>query len=92
MFAAQLSAGIEGISDGVEPPQPTTGDAYSRDDLERLPASFGEAYELLAGSLAARSALGDGTVEAYLEILAPELDLVRRASTDWERDRYLAAV
>jgi len=92
VFAGQLSAGMEGVSDGIEPPEPLTGDAYSRGDLERLPTSFGEAYRLLEESDAARLGLGAGTVEAYLAMLAPELDLVRSASADWERNRYFTAV
>lgn len=92
VFAAQLSAGAEGVRDGLEPPAPTTGDAYARPDLERLPSSFHEAFHLLADSEAARLSVGTDTVAAYLRMLEPELDLARAASADWERERYLATV
>lgn len=92
VFAGQLSAGLEGIADGLEPPEPTTGNAYARTDLERLPRSYLDAFDRLERSTAIRAALGGETVAAYLQVLAPERDLLLASSTDWERARYLMAV
>ncbi|MEI7743159.1 MAG: glutamine synthetase family protein [Chloroflexota bacterium] len=92
VFAGHFAAGLEGMRDQLEPPAMTTGDAYADTSLVRLPRSIAEAHALLSGSAAARAGLGAATVEAYLAMLAPELDMVYGSSSDWERERYLLAL
>jgi glutamine synthetase len=86
-FAGQFAAGLDGIRRELEPPPPVDGNAYKL-DLERLPRTFLEAYELFDASEVARDLLGTDIVEAYLEALAPEIDVFLTSASDWERSRY----
>lgn len=87
VFAAQIAAGLAGIRDRLEPPPMATGNAYEL-DLERLPVTFLEAYDLFQASSAARALLGEATVDAYLAALAPEVEVMITSAADWERQRY----
>ncbi len=86
-IGGQLLAGLDGLRQGLEPPAPITGNAYEQ-DLPRLPRTFIESYEALRDSPLARRLLPAPLLEAYLEVLAPELELVMISSADWERERY----
>ena len=44
LLAVILGAALAGIEDGVEPPEPVTGNAYAR-DLPRIPATWAEAVD-----------------------------------------------
>lgn len=91
-LAGQIAAGLEGVREGLQPPDQVAGDAYARNDLPELPRSFLQAFELLDGSAAARSALGEETIASYLGVLQRERTVLLRSASDWERDRYLFAV
>jgi glutamine synthetase len=86
-FAGQFAAGLDGVLRELEPPQPAGGNAYEL-DLPRLPRTFLEAYELFRESEVARDLLGADIVDAYLETLAPEIDVHLTSASDWERSRY----
>lgn len=90
-FAAQFAAGVAGIRSGKEPPAAVEGDAYGRCDLPPLPRTFEEAYRLMETGRAGRL-VGEETVRAFLTALAPELEVVRISSSDWERDRYMSSI
>lgn len=90
-LAGQFAAGMAGIRAGKEPPPPVEGDAYVRRDLPALPRTFEEAYRLMETGRAGEL-VGEETVRAFLEVLAPELELARISSGDWERDRYLSSI
>jgi glutamine synthetase len=90
-MAGQFSAGLAGLAGGWAPPDPVTGNAYTRDDLPALPDSFPVALELLAGSELAHAALGP-VVDELLTVLRPERSVLITSSSDWERDRYMSAV
>jgi glutamine synthetase len=90
-FAGQFAAGLEGMRRMQEPPPAVEGDAYARHDLPMLPRSFREAYDLLRHGRA-KDHLGPATVEAFLEVLEPELEIAIVSVADWERDRYMASV
>jgi glutamine synthetase len=87
--AACLSAGAEGLEDGLVPPPPVTGNAYARDDVERLPGSLEQAVEALDRSAFARGALGDPLVDTLVAVQRLELARFAAHVTDWERERYL---
>jgi glutamine synthetase len=91
-LAGQISAGLEGVSQGLEPPAQVVGDSYSREDLPTLPRTFLEAYDQLATSAAAKSCIGQETVASYLEILGREREVLLHTAADWERARYLSSV
>jgi glutamine synthetase len=90
-MAGQFAAGLAGLAAGWSPPDPVTGNAYTRADLPLLPESFPEAVDLLASSDLARTALGP-VIDALLGVLRPERAVLVTSSTDWERDRYMSVV
>ena len=63
-----------------------------RDDREPLPATLGEATDLLERSALARDWLGDDVVEHCVAMRRAELAAQAAAVTDWETARYLEAL
>ncbi|MGV0699643.1 glutamine synthetase family protein [Mycolicibacter sinensis] len=84
--AALIAAGLHGIDNDLELPDPVDGDAY-RAGLPQLPATLAEAAAAFAESAVARKAFGDDVVEHYLHGARVELDAFNTAVTDWERVR-----
>ena len=98
-FAALLHAGLEGIERGYELPEEMTTNLYRLTPEERvergivaLPGSLGEATEELAGSDLLKKALGDHIFPRYVEIKRKEWDEYRVQVSQWELDKYLAAL
>ena len=98
-FAALLHAGLEGIEQGYKLPDEMTTNLYRLSDEERieqgieaLPGSLGEAVEELAGSALMERALGDHIFPRYVELKRREWDEYRVQVSEWELDRYLAAL
>ncbi|WP_377268334.1 glutamine synthetase family protein [Peterkaempfera sp. SMS 1(5)a] len=86
--AGMLAAGLHGIEQRLELPQPCTGNAYSADaGHDRLPATLREAAELWRTSALAAEAFGRDVVEHYLTMARVEQDAHDSAVTDWERYR-----
>jgi glutamine synthetase len=95
-FTVMLRAGMEGVRNKVEPPEPVEEDVYEFDDkklakfyIRTLPASLGEAVEELKQSKLARSALGDYVFEKFIEAKSREWDEYRLQVSDWEHQKYL---
>jgi len=84
--AALIAGGLYGIDQGLELPEPFSGNAYAG-DAPRLPTTLAEAAELFGNSAVARSAFGDDLVEHYLNSARVELAAFNAAVTDWERVR-----
>lgn len=84
--AALIAAGLHGIDNHLELPEPVEGDAY-RAGLPHLPTTLGTAVELFAQSTVARKAFGDEIVAHYVHAARVELDAFNTAVTDWERVR-----
>ncbi len=91
-YAAALASGLEGVRQGIEPPPPVDGDAYTTADLPRVPRSLEEAADRFAASAFARSAFGDDVVDHYAHFFRTEVDQFRAAVTDWERHRYFERI
>ena len=85
--AALIAGGLYGIERGLELPGPCAGNAYDKADIERLPATLGEAAALFGASPLARQAFGDDVVAHYLNNARVELAAFNAAVTDWERMR-----
>lgn len=85
-MAALIAGGLHGIDQGLELPEPVTGNAYAG-DAQRLPTTLAGAAELFANSEVARSAFGDEVVEHYLNNAQVELAAFNAAVTDWEKVR-----
>lgn len=85
--AALIAGGLYGIDRGLELGEPYAGNAYDARDVERLPATLGEAATLFGDSALAREAFGDDVVAHYLNNAHVELKAFNAAVTDWERIR-----
>ena len=95
-FAAMLHAGLDGIENGYECPEPMERNLYelSHDEriergIEQLPETLGEAIEVLAESELVRKALGDHIFERYVELKRSEWEEYRVQVTRWELEKYL---
>lgn len=87
-LAAQLIAGLDGISAGLKAPPPTLT-PYDSDDA-RLPASLAEAIDAFDGSALYRGTLGDETVDYLLKIKRFEWDRYLSAISEWEQAEYFS--
>jgi glutamine synthetase len=98
-FAALLHAGLEGIEQGYELPDPMETNLYHLTAEQRrergivaLPETLGEAIDELSQSELARKALGPHIFDRYVELKRKEWDEYRVQLTQWELDRYLKAL
>ena len=92
--AAALAAGLDGVRRECEPPPPVDGDMYASAEgaARPLPATLGEATDLLERSALARDWLGGDVVEHCVAMRRGELAAQASAVTDWETSRYLEAL
>jgi glutamine synthetase len=95
-FAALLHAGLEGIEQGYELPDPMETNLYHLTAEQRrergiisLPETLGEAIDELATSDLARKALGAHIFDRYVELKRKEWDDYRVQLSTWELERYL---
>ena len=95
-FAMTLSAAVEGISEAIDPGDPTDRDLYAMtqqefDDLgiRRLPRNLLQAAEALAADPLAERVLGPVMLKSYLEYKYDEWERYHQAVTDWEVQEYL---
>ena len=95
-FAVLLHAGLDGIEQGYELPEPMDRNLYhlspeerSRLGIEQLPETLGEAIEVTAESELVLRALGEHAFDRYVEIKRREWEEYRVQVTQWELDRYL---
>ena len=98
-FAALLHAGLEGIERGYELPESMETNLYRLTTEERrergiiaLPESLGEAIDELSGSDLMQRALGEHIFPRYVELKRKEWDEYRVQVTEWEKEKYLAAL
>lgn len=95
-FSVLLTAGLQGIEEGLEAPEPVEENVYHMSESERkrrgigmLPGSLGEAIELAENSKVVRKALGDAVLDAFIKNKRKEWDDYRIQVTDYETKRYL---
>ncbi|MSQ28292.1 MAG: glutamine synthetase [Dehalococcoidia bacterium] len=95
-FAVMLAAGLDGIRNKLEPPDPTLTDVSAMSEAERrelgigvLPASLDEAIEIMQGSALVREALGDHVFGSFIQNKKMEWETYRSQVTDYELKRYL---
>jgi len=95
-FAVMLKAGLDGIKNNLEPPEPVEEDIYSLDDeslarrkIDVLPTSLLEALEALKKDGLLREALGEHMFERYIDVKTKEWDEFKKQVTSWELDTYL---
>lgn len=95
-FAAVLAAGLDGIKNKIEPPEPVEENIFVMSEEERakrgigsLPGSLEEAIKEFENSALMRETLGDHIFEKYLEAKKLEWDDYRTKVHQWEIDSYL---
>jgi len=95
-FACLLHAGLEGIEQGYELPDPMETNLYHLTSEQRrergivsLPETLGEAIDELSQSALARKALGPHIFDRYVELKRKEWDEYRVQLTEWEMQKYL---
>ena len=98
-FACLLHAGLEGIEQGYELPEPMETNLYHLTPEQRrergivsLPETLGEAIDALSQSDLARKALGPHIFDRYVELKRKEWDEYRVQLSQWELDKYLAVL
>jgi len=95
-FSVMLAAGLAGIEEKVEPPEPVHENVYKmsaeereRRGIKQLPGSLEEAIKLTEKSQLVREALGDHVFNHFIENKKVEWDRYRIQITSYEIERYL---
>ncbi|MEM4488956.1 MAG: type I glutamate--ammonia ligase [Desulfurococcaceae archaeon] len=95
-FAAMLAAGLEGIKNRIEPPEPLEENVYRMSEEERkakgievLPSSLKEALDVFEKSDLAKRTLGERAFRKFLELKREEWREYSLIVTPWERQKYL---
>jgi len=95
-FSVMLAAGLKGIEEECEPPEPVEVDVYQLSEEERqqrgivtLPGSLGEAIDLMEESDLVRECLGEHVFYTFIRNKRAEWDAYRAQVTEYEIKRYL---
>jgi glutamine synthetase len=95
-LAAILTAGLDGIENRIQPPEPVNRNLFdmSHEDrcaghIEMLPASLEEAICEMSRSEFARDLLGDHIFSKYTEAKKKECEGYKTQISKWEIDAYL---
>jgi glutamine synthetase len=98
-FACLLHAGLEGIEQGYDLPEPMETNLYHLTAEQRtergitaLPETLGEAITELAQSEMVRKALGPHIFDRYVELKRAEWDEYRVQLSEWELKKYLSVL
>ena len=83
-LAAMLAAGLKGIDEKLELPEPFVGDAYSSNGHRRIPSTLRDARDALVSSRMLREAMGDDVVTDYAHAAEWEIEEFNRVVTDYE--------
>jgi glutamine synthetase len=95
-FAVMIHAGLDGIENGIEAPNPVRENIYEFDEEKRteygintLPQNLGEAVDALEEDEAIYDALGEHVGSKFVEAKRQEFKEYLIDVSDWELDRYL---
>ncbi|WP_433654526.1 glutamine synthetase family protein [Nocardia sp. CA-128927] len=91
LAAAQLTAGLAGVTEELKP-APPAANSYVSAEYSPLPTNIWQAATLFGESDFARRALGAATVENLCRVAWSEAAAAQREVTEWERSRYLDSV
>jgi glutamine synthetase len=86
-FAALIAAGLAGIDEKLDLPEPFVGDAYQAAKLPEIPKTLRDATEMMAKSKMLKAAFGEDVMEHYLHTARWEQFEYDRRVTDWELHR-----
>ncbi|SDJ56131.1 glutamine synthetase [Halovenus aranensis] len=95
-LAAMIQAGLDGIENDLDCPDPVRENIYDFDEqkreeygIETLPANLGEAVDALEADEVVMDALGPHTSKKFLEAKRQEFQDYLVDVSQWEIDRYL---
>jgi glutamine synthetase len=95
-FAVMLKSGLDGIKNGLEPPEPVEENIYQLDGeslvrrkIDVLPTSLYEALEFLNRDEVLQETLGPHLFERYVDVKTKEWDQFKQQVTSWEVETYL---
>ena len=95
-FSVMLAAGLDGIKNNLQVPEPIEKNVYEMNAAERaklgistLPGSLDEAIELAEKSDLVRESLGEHVFTSFIENKKREWDEYRTKVTEYELKRYL---
>ncbi|WP_302082281.1 type I glutamate--ammonia ligase [Salinibaculum rarum] len=95
-FAAMIHAGLDGIENDLECPDPVRENIYEFDEAKReeygidtLPTNLGEAIDELEKDEVVMDALGPHVSEKFVEAKRQEFQDYLVDVSEWELDRYL---
>jgi glutamine synthetase len=98
-FTVMLAAGLKGIEEKIDPPEPIERDIFRMSPEERealkiesLPGTLGEALKEMKRSKLMREALGDHIYNHFLYIKGQEWREFSAHVTDWEIEKLLPAL
>ena len=96
-LAVQLAAGLDGVRDGLEPPEPIDKNIWKlsvrdrrRYRIQELPQDLGEATDLLRRSSFMRATLGEHVFQHFVAAKNQEWREYLTQVHDWEIEQYLA--
>jgi len=95
-FAGILKAGLHGIEEEIEPPEPVEEDLYemkagtkAERGIGSLPGSLSEALDALEEDEVIEKAIGSHILENYLRAKRTEAREYQVNVTDWEIEKYM---
>jgi len=83
-MAAQLAAGMAGITEKLELESPLSGDAYEAAKVAHIPGNLRDAMATLTTSTMLRAAMGDVVIDHYHRCAEWEQEDFERVVTDYE--------
>lgn len=96
-FAVLLSAGLEGIKEGLKPSEPVltniyhlTEDERKAKGIENLPADLNEAVREMKNDPFIKEVLGEHVYNKYIEAKTKEWQRFATTVTQWEINEYLS--
>jgi glutamine synthetase len=95
-FSVMLAAGLDGITNNLQVPEPIEENVYEMSAEERkaqgintLPGSLAEAIQLAENSQLVQEALGEHVFKSFIENKKAEWNSYRTQVTEYELKRYL---
>jgi len=89
LMACEIAAGLDGIEQGMTPPEPTPGNAYEAEDVEAIPTDLATAVALAKGSEFMNGVIGELGMGVLIGQAERELDFFANQVTPVEMERYL---
>jgi glutamine synthetase len=89
LLAADISAGLDGIEQGLEPGKIITGNAYEAKDIPPLPRDAQTALYLARQSEWLQDVMGRDGFEIYVQQAEREIEFISNQVTPVEQARYL---